>query len=117
MVLAAPWLVRALLLAAAGGLGSGLRPSEEDFAFEPDSESQQPQQPQPQQQQQQHAHAPASPAPVQRQWGVQDTTATAGKLLRFTVPADAFSGDVDHYEVRGVSGLLTALSGLHRDVT
>ncbi|KAJ1524398.1 hypothetical protein ONE63_010898 [Megalurothrips usitatus] len=41
---------------------------------------------------------------TQRQWGVQDTAATAGKLFRFTIPEDAFSGEVDHYEAQGPGG-------------
>jgi hypothetical protein len=37
---------------------------------------------------------------VQRLWGIADTTATAGHLFTFTVPADAFSGGINSYEVK-----------------
>ncbi|XP_065353025.1 dystroglycan 1 [Cloeon dipterum] len=35
---------------------------------------------------------------VQRLWGIADTSATVGHLFSFSVPADAFSGDVRSYE-------------------
>lgn len=37
---------------------------------------------------------------VQRLWGIADTTATAGHLFSFTVPSDAFSGEIVSFEVR-----------------
>lgn len=37
---------------------------------------------------------------VQRLWGIPDTVASVGKLFHVTIREDAFSGDVDHYEVR-----------------
>lgn len=39
-------------------------------------------------------------ARVQRLWGIPDTSATVGSLFAFTIPADAFSGEVDSYKVR-----------------
>ncbi|XP_052126502.1 dystroglycan 1 [Frankliniella occidentalis] len=105
------WAVLVLSLAGlACGLRQGLRIADGDldFAFEPDVEAE-------------HktgggdphraAHAQGQGrrgAPTakltQRQWGVQDTTATAGKLFRFAIPGDAFSGDVDHYEAQSPNG-------------
>lgn len=38
-------------------------------------------------------------APVRRQWGVPDFQAVVGKLFVAAIPKDAFSGDVDYYEV------------------
>ena len=37
--------------------------------------------------------------PVQKLWGIPDTVSTVGKLFHMKIPGDAFSGDVDHYEV------------------
>lgn len=36
---------------------------------------------------------------VRRQWGVPDTTAAAGRLFNYTIPADAFAGPVARYVV------------------
>ncbi|XP_013775306.1 dystroglycan-like [Limulus polyphemus] len=36
---------------------------------------------------------------VKRFWGVPDTVATAGKLFNYSVPEDAFTGQVDRFEV------------------
>lgn len=37
--------------------------------------------------------------PLKRLWGIPDSTAQAGTLLRITVPSDAFEGVVTKYEV------------------
>ncbi|PSN48490.1 hypothetical protein C0J52_14055 [Blattella germanica] len=69
--------------------------AEEDFAFESD-------------QQQETTSGPIShptSQPVQRLWGIPDTVASTGKLFHMTIPGDAFSGDVDHYEARGPGGV------------
>ncbi|XP_076304709.1 dystroglycan 1-like [Tachypleus tridentatus] len=36
---------------------------------------------------------------VKRFWGVPDTTATVGKVFNYTIPDDAFSGNISHVEV------------------
>lgn len=40
---------------------------------------------------------------VQRLWGIADTAATAGHLFSFTVPSDAFSGEIVSFEVRSAN--------------
>lgn len=32
-------------------------------------------------------------------WGTADTTAYVGKLFTYTIPSDAFQGNVVHYDV------------------
>ncbi|XP_076363552.1 dystroglycan 1-like [Tachypleus tridentatus] len=49
---------------------------------------------------------------VKRFWGVPDTTATIGKLFNYSVPEDAFTGQVDQYEVLE-AGELTLPRWLH----
>jgi neurexin len=46
-----------------------------------------------------HPHPSLASSPIQRLWGIPDTVAPLGKLFHMNVPRDAFSGDVDHYEV------------------
>ncbi|XP_069682124.1 dystroglycan 1 [Periplaneta americana] len=67
--------------------------SEEDFAFETTAADEQ--------------DTPTShptSSPVQRLWGIPDTVASVGKLFHMTIPGDAFSGEVEHYEARGPGG-------------
>ncbi|ELU11928.1 hypothetical protein CAPTEDRAFT_183589 [Capitella teleta] len=47
-------------------------------------------------------------------WGIPDSTAVIGKAFHFTVPEDAFSGDIDHLEVTE-AGRDTLPSWLHYD--
>lgn len=103
------WALPLLLLAGAS-LAHALRPSQGDldFAFEPDVDDDfrglhhaGP-----------HRGGGGGGVPLgvpsarltQRQWGVPDAAATVGRLFRFAVPSDAFSGDVDHYEAQGPNG-------------
>lgn len=37
--------------------------------------------------------------PLTLLWGIADTTAYVGKLFTYTLPADAFQGNVVHYDV------------------
>lgn len=37
---------------------------------------------------------------IRKLWGIQDVTTSAGKLFRYKIPPDAFSGKITHYEVR-----------------
>ena len=37
--------------------------------------------------------------PLSLLWGIPDTTAYVGKLFTFTLPNDAFQGNVVHYDV------------------
>jgi neurexin len=65
--------------------------SEEDFAFEaPAAEEQEALS---------GLHAHPLSKPVQKLWGIPDTVANVGKLFHMKIPGDAFSGDVDHFEV------------------
>lgn len=70
--------------------------SEEDFAFEtPAAEEQEALS---------GLHAHPISTPVQKLWGIPDTVANIGKLFHMKIPGDAFSGDVDHYEVSSMIG-------------
>ncbi|XP_071486613.1 dystroglycan 1-like [Diadema antillarum] len=40
--------------------------------------------------------------PVSPGWGIPDTTATVGVAFSYTIPKEAFRGDVDKYEIREV---------------
>lgn len=40
---------------------------------------------------------------VLKQWGLPDTTAQVGKLFRYHIPTDAFTGKVHHYEASETS--------------
>lgn len=75
-----------LLLLAAAASAAG----EEDFAFEtsPGEDDAQASSP-----------STSSSGHVRRHWGIPDVMVVTGKLLHVKVPADAFSGAVDHYEV------------------
>ncbi|XP_013780975.1 dystroglycan-like [Limulus polyphemus] len=42
---------------------------------------------------------PKKDVEVKRFWGVPDTTATIGKLFNYSIPEDAFTGQVDQYKV------------------
>jgi hypothetical protein len=65
--------------------------SEEDFAFEmPTTEEQDAFS---------GLHTHPMSTPVQKLWGIPDTMANVGKLFHMKIPGDAFSGEVDHYEV------------------
>ncbi|CAL4108520.1 unnamed protein product [Meganyctiphanes norvegica] len=48
----------------------------------------------------------SSGEPVTRLWGVPDTTTTVGTLFSMAVPNDAFDGDVQHYQLKGVPSWL-----------
>lgn len=74
--------------------------SEEDFAFEmtPSEEQEVLSGPS------SHPHPHPTSSPIQRLWGIPDTVASVGKLFHVTIPEDAFSGDVDHYEVSHTQG-------------
>ena len=39
------------------------------------------------------------PPPLTLFWGIPDTQANVGKLYKFTIPANAFQGNVDYYQV------------------
>jgi neurexin len=71
--------------------------SEEDFAFEMTAGEEQEVLSGP------ISHPHLASSPVQRLWGIPDTVASVGKLFHMNIPRDAFSGDVDHYEVSSVT--------------
>ena len=70
--------------------------SEEDFAFEAPSAEEQ--------EALSGLHTHPTSTPVQKLWGIPDTLAPVGKLFHMKVPGDAFSGDVDRYEVSNMIG-------------
>ena len=41
----------------------------------------------------------ASSEPLQLLWGIGDATAYVGRLFTYTLPSDAFQGNVVHYDV------------------
>ncbi|XP_067001643.1 dystroglycan 1 [Anabrus simplex] len=84
------WLVGLVL-----GVALALHP-EDDFAFE--SSDGEPELLSP------ISHPHPTSAPVQRLWGVPDCVTSVGKLFRLSIPTDAFSGNLDHYEARGQGG-------------
>jgi hypothetical protein len=73
--------------------------SEEDFAFEMTAAEQQEALNGPITQ----SHPNPASSPVQRLWGIPDTVAPLGKLFHMNVPRDAFTGEVDHYEVSSLT--------------
>ncbi|CAL4129925.1 unnamed protein product, partial [Meganyctiphanes norvegica] len=48
----------------------------------------------------------SSGEPVTRLWGVPDSTATVGMLFSMAVPKDAFAGDVQYYQLKGLPSWL-----------
>jgi neurexin len=77
-------------------LGMTASHSEEDFAFETPAVDEQ--------EALNGLRAHTISTPVQKLWGIPDTMATVGKLFHMKIPGDAFSGDVDHYEVSSMIG-------------
>ncbi|KAK8389932.1 hypothetical protein O3P69_012857 [Scylla paramamosain] len=48
----------------------------------------------------------STPVGVRRLWGVEDTQAFIGRLFSHAVPQDAFQGDVEAYQVKGLPAWL-----------
>lgn len=98
MVASRLWHLRAILCLATALAAMALH-SEEDFAFDMTAAEEQEVLSGPISRP--HLHSTSSP--VQRLWGIPDTVAPVSKLFHMTIPEDAFSGAVYHYEVNCVS--------------
>jgi len=48
-------------------------------------------------------HTSSTAAPISRKWGVPDYQATVGRLFKASIPSDAFSGDIEYFEVAIIS--------------
>lgn len=47
--------------------------------------------------------------PLKRLWGIPDTKAQVGKFVQISVPADAFDGVINKYEVCNIILLVTLI--------
>lgn len=81
-----------LILLSSSLVNSGLSHDDEDFAFELDDDDDDIIN--------DYLDKPTKIVPLQRLYGIPDSTAYVGRLFQFKIPADAFSGTLNHFEVR-----------------